>query len=109
MKGGKKGAEPFPDFATYSPELPKTIDIHPYFGSTLDLILDAIIDDDVEKTSLPSLVLTDDHGRVVISVQIDPLSSLIVIKNSFDVRLHSTKIFHLNDSILNVLARRFPF
>jgi hypothetical protein len=49
------------------------------------MILDGIIDLEVDKTSLPTLILVDDQGKVALSVQVDPSLSVIVCKNDYDV------------------------
>ncbi len=75
-------------FASYNPTLPGTISIDPrFFNSTVDLILDGIINLVFDNTSPPiSLKIFDDRGNIALSLQIDPLNSVINLKNDFDVR-----------------------
>ncbi len=76
----------FSGFATYSPVLPAAIGIDPRFGpGSVDMILDGIVDLEVDKTSLPTLILMDDQGKVALSIQVDPSLSVLVCKNDYDV------------------------
>ena len=48
-------------YSIYSPSLPATIEADPRFGYTVDLIYDGIVDLVIDKTTLPTIVLTDDQ------------------------------------------------
>jgi len=47
-------------YSSYSPALPETIAADPRFGYSVDLIYDGIINLDIDKTTLPTIILTDD-------------------------------------------------
>ncbi len=47
-------------YSSYSPALPATIAADPRFGYTVDLIFDGIINIDMDKTTLPTIILRDE-------------------------------------------------
>ena len=75
------------DYSAYSPSLPASIKVSPQFGLTLDFIIDGIIDPEVERTKWPAIIFFDDSQHQVLTIQIDPASSNLVITNMIDVSI----------------------
>jgi len=73
------------DYSAYSPSLPASIKVSPQFGLNFDFIIDGIIDLEVERTNWPTITFLDDSQRQVLTIQIDPASSNLVVANMFDV------------------------
>ena len=73
-------------YSSYSPStLPSTIAVHPQFGLGMDFILDGNIDPEVERISFPVVVFASQAGNVSLSLEIDPVSSVLNLRNDFDV------------------------
>jgi len=51
----------------------------------MDFILDGTIDLEVERISFPAVIFTSQAGNVSLSLEIDPISSILNLKNDFDV------------------------
>ena len=60
------------DYSIYNPNLPAVIKAHPKFGDGRQLFVDGFLDDEVLHNNLPIFTITDNFGRKVFQVKINP-------------------------------------
>jgi hypothetical protein len=51
----------------------------------MDFILDGTIDPEVDRISYPVATFANQAGNISLSVEIDPVSSVLMLTNDFDV------------------------
>jgi hypothetical protein len=55
----------------------------------MDFILDGTIDPEVDRISYPVATFASQTGNISLSVEIDPVSSVLTLSNDFDVSYES--------------------
>ena len=60
------------DYSIYDPQLPSVIKAHPKFGESRQLFVDGFLDEVVLHNNRPIFTITDNFGREVFKVNINP-------------------------------------
>ena len=79
-------------YSSYAPQLPETISVHPHFGSSRRLFVDGYVDNVWDQSSMPTIQITDDLGRVGYRMVIDVINQVATITSDWNAVRMMAKI-----------------
>ena len=71
-------------YSSYAPQLPETISVHPHFGSSRRFFVDGYVDNVWDQSSIPTIQITDDLGRVGYRMVIDVVNQVATITSDWN-------------------------